>query len=312
MDRPVSFRIAGTYLEACNYDAICPCRTIDGTIGGRSTHGICYGALSWRIEEGEVRGIDLAGAGALMTYSYDDDEPRSPWTLVLYVDGAHELAEILLGRLGGKHVRTLPWVRKPTASVEVREARIEFGDGEVRVVDTIRLRATRPFETDSTVSCIVPGYDRPGTELINDEVVVNDLPFEFELRGTCAFTREFAYSAEATNAPTARPANRGPATAAMARPVARVELRGSRARLPFYRERSVRPNRRRIRRDASPRPEDRAGDSGGARRRHFRREHRRRLGLLRTDRPRGRPGRAVRAHDPAAASVAPTSSPRRS
>ncbi|HEX9598264.1 MAG TPA: hypothetical protein VF963_02710 [Gaiellaceae bacterium] len=35
---------------------------------------------------------------------------------------------------------------------------------------------------------------RPGTELINDEVVVDDAPLEFELHGTCAFTREFDYS----------------------------------------------------------------------------------------------------------------------
>jgi hypothetical protein len=190
----VSYRIRGTYLESCNCDAPCPCRRIDGVPGGRSTHGVCFGVLSWRVDEGEADGVDLAGSGALMTYSYDDDEPRSPWTLVLYVDGPDELAEILLGRLGGGHVRSLPWVRKPTASIQVRRSRIEFGEGEVRVGDAVRLRATRPVETDLSVSCIVPGHDRPGIELINDEVVVDDAPFAFELRGTCAFTRDFDYS----------------------------------------------------------------------------------------------------------------------
>jgi Protein of unknown function (DUF1326) len=190
----MSFRIAGSYLEACNCDPICPCRRVDGAEGGRSTHGICFGALSWQIEEGEASGVDLSDTGALMTYSYDDDEPRSPWTLVLYIDGPDELAEILLGRFGGEHVRTLPWVRKPTVSAQVRRARIEFGKGEVRAGDAVRMRATEPFQTDSAVSCIVPGHDRPGTELINDEVVVDDPPFEFELRGTCAFKRAFDYS----------------------------------------------------------------------------------------------------------------------
>jgi hypothetical protein len=190
----VSVRIAGTYLEACNCDAICPCRRIDGAPGGRSTHGICFGVLSWRVDEGKAPGVDLGGTGAVMTYSYDDDAPGSPWTLVLYVDGPDELAHILLGRFGGEHVRTLPWVRKPNASVDVRRARIDFGDGDVRVGDAVRLRATTPFDTSSTVSCIVPGHDRPGTELINDEVVVADPPFAFELHGTCAFRREFDYA----------------------------------------------------------------------------------------------------------------------
>jgi hypothetical protein len=162
--------------------------------GGRSTHGVCFGVLTWRVDEGEAQDVDLSGHGALMTYSYDDDEPQSPWTLVLYIDGPDVLAEILLGRLGGEHLRPLPWVRKRTTSVDVRSATIEFGDGEVRVGDAIWLRATTPFSTDSQVSCIVPGHDRPGTELVNDEVAVHDLPFDFELRGTCAFTRRFDYS----------------------------------------------------------------------------------------------------------------------
>ena len=190
----MNFRIRGTYLEACNCDAICPCRRVDGVAGGRSTHGVCFGALTWRVDEGRASDVDLAGTGAVMTYSYDDDERDSPWTLVLHVDGPGELAQILLGRLGGKHVRTLPWVRKPVTSVEVRTAQITFAEGEVRVGDEIVLRAETPVETKSTVSCIVPGHDEPGTELINEEVKVRDGLFEFELHGTCAFTRHFEYS----------------------------------------------------------------------------------------------------------------------
>ena len=55
------WRISGTYLEACNCEAICPCRTIGGRRGGRSTYGVCMGALSWAIERG--RALDCALAG---------------------------------------------------------------------------------------------------------------------------------------------------------------------------------------------------------------------------------------------------------
>lgn len=190
----MSFRIAGEYLEVCNCDAICPCRRINGVSGGRSTHGVCFGALTWRVDEGDGNGVDLSGSGAVMTYSYDDDVPGSPWTLVLHVDGPPELGEILLGKRGGEHVLGLPWIRKPTESVEVREAAIEFGSGDVRVGGCVHVRATQPVETDATVSCIVPGHDRYGTELINDEVMVDDGTFSFELRGTCGFKREFDYA----------------------------------------------------------------------------------------------------------------------
>ena len=42
----MSWRIRGSYFESCNCDAICPCRSIDGVRGGRSTHGVCMGLLS--------------------------------------------------------------------------------------------------------------------------------------------------------------------------------------------------------------------------------------------------------------------------
>ena len=57
----MGWRIRGTYFESCNCDAICPCRRIDGVRGGRSTHGVCLGVLSWLIEEGSVDGTDLSG-----------------------------------------------------------------------------------------------------------------------------------------------------------------------------------------------------------------------------------------------------------
>ena len=74
--------MAGTYVESCNCDPICPCRRIDGRPGGRSTYGICLGALSWLIEEGHLDGTDLSGLNVAIASSYSDDEPGSPWMLV--------------------------------------------------------------------------------------------------------------------------------------------------------------------------------------------------------------------------------------
>jgi len=50
----VPWWISGSYLEACNCQAICPCRRIDGNPGGRSSYGECLGALSWLVEEGRA------------------------------------------------------------------------------------------------------------------------------------------------------------------------------------------------------------------------------------------------------------------
>lgn len=82
----MSWRIRDSYFESCNCDAICPCRRIDGAPGGRSTHGICTGVLSWLIEEDVADGIDLSGLPVALAIRHSDDEPGSPWTWILYLD----------------------------------------------------------------------------------------------------------------------------------------------------------------------------------------------------------------------------------
>jgi hypothetical protein len=70
--------VAGSYLESCNCEAICPCRRIDGVMGGRSTYGVCLGALSWLVRDGSANGVDLSGLGVVLATSYSDDEEGSP------------------------------------------------------------------------------------------------------------------------------------------------------------------------------------------------------------------------------------------
>ena len=80
------WRLSGTYLESCNCDVICPCRTIGGRRGGRSTYGVCLGALSWRIEDGRAGDLDLSQLNVVIASRYEDDVPGSPWDFYLYLD----------------------------------------------------------------------------------------------------------------------------------------------------------------------------------------------------------------------------------
>jgi len=202
----VSFHVRGAYFESCNCEAICPCRMVGGVKGDRSTYGICYGALSWLVEEGTVGAVDVSGLAVALVMRYDDDETGSPWSLVLHLDdrGSEEqreaLADLFLGRLAGSHVDALPWVRKARHLLDVRTSAIELGeDGDgyrLRVGDAVRLRATRAVETDEPVACIVPGYERIGRELYAEELVVQDDPFAWELSGNCAFASAFEYASE--------------------------------------------------------------------------------------------------------------------
>ena len=192
----MSFRVRGAYLESCNCDAVCPCRMVGGVPGGRSTHGTCFGLLTWRIDEGHVEDVDVSGLAVALVFDYDDDEAGSPWTLTLHVDsrGSAEqrgaLAALFLGGLGGSHTSQLPWIRKRRHLIAVEASRIDITLGKVEVGDEIRLEATRAVPVDEPVACGIPGYDRPGRELYADEL---RFPDGLVLNGNCAYASDFDY-----------------------------------------------------------------------------------------------------------------------
>ena len=194
------WRVRGPYLESCNCDPICPCRKVGGRPGGRSTHGFCLGALAWLIEEGRSGDVELSGLGVVLAYEYSDDEPGSPWRLVLYVDGRGDetqraaLEGIFLGQFGGSRVLGLPWARKPIHSAEVRPRPIAIGPRTISVGHAIEVQAGPEVETDETVTCIVPGHDRPGRELHGELLRAADPPFEWRWAAVCAFESSFDYS----------------------------------------------------------------------------------------------------------------------
>ena len=194
------WRVEGEYLESCNCEAICPCRMSAGVPGGRSTYGECFGLLGWHIADGSAGALDLTGLNVALAVRYHDDEPGSPWSVVLYVDARGDadqraaLEAIYLGGAGGERILRLPWVRKPRFVLGVRPARIEFDGESVRVEERATIRATRRVEPQDDVRCGIPGFEEPGFELYADELAVHDDPFDYALAGNCAFRTAFHYS----------------------------------------------------------------------------------------------------------------------
>jgi len=204
METATAWHIRGSYFESCNCDPICPCRRIDGAAGGRSTHGICAGVLTWLIEEGEAAGTDLAGLPVALAIRYDDDEPGSPWTWILYLDerasGEQQAAleAIFTGALGGDALKHFPWAWKESTLVGVRRAGIEVDHTRrrqlLRIRDHVTVQIRDRYDGRAAVTCVIPGHDRDGEELVTEELRVTDGPLAFDFSGTCGYAATFAYS----------------------------------------------------------------------------------------------------------------------
>lgn len=200
----MTWQLSGSYLEVCNCDAICPCRRIDGVQGGRSTYGECTGALSWHIAAGAVDGLDMSGLNVVLAVWYSDDEAGSPWSWVLYVDERADeprraaLESVFTGRLGGTPLSQFPWAFKPSHLLAVVPCRIDVdhtpGRGWFRAGSNVTVRIAQPYDTQSPVTCVIPGHHRTGREVVADELEVHDDHFDFSYSGRCGYETTFEYS----------------------------------------------------------------------------------------------------------------------
>jgi len=200
----MSWRVRGSYFESCSCDAICPCRTINGVPGGRSTHGECVGVLSWVIEGGRADDVELDGLSVALAIRYHDDEPGSPWRYTMYVDRRADttqraaLEAIFSGTLGGDALEHFPWAWKPSERVGVRFVEIEVSHEPrrqwLRVADHVTVRIRDAWSGPETVTCVIPGHARTGTELVAAELGVSDGPLQFAFEGTCGYASTFDYA----------------------------------------------------------------------------------------------------------------------
>jgi hypothetical protein len=196
----MAWEVRGSYYEACNCEAVCPCRREGDRQGGRSTYDRCDFVLSWKIEDGHVDGRDLSGLSTAIVGSYADDEPGSPWRVAVFVDeNADEarqgdLADVFLGRIGGdthrlygRAIQEVTMVR-PAAIALVHEP----GRWRIGVDAFVEVRSTVEVDADGPVTCGLTDHVG-GTEMISDVITVAVPPFEWNLRERCSFESSFAY-----------------------------------------------------------------------------------------------------------------------
>jgi hypothetical protein len=198
---PGEWAVAGSYFEACNCEAICPCRRAGDRAGGRSSYGVCQFVLSWQISEGRADGIPLANLGVVLAGWYDDDEAGSPWRVSLYLDERADpqqeaaLAAIFLGRAGGTTLRNFAAAIGTVHAV--RRARIELSHVPrrwfIRAGTYLTVRADAPVDAPVPIACGIPGFDRPGQEVIAETFTVDDTPLSWELHGRCGFATDVSY-----------------------------------------------------------------------------------------------------------------------
>ena len=195
-----SWKVDGTYFEACNCTVACPC-----VFTSAPTDGTCTVLLAWHIDAGRYEGVKLDGLNvALMAHS-PGHMLQTKWKVALYLDqradvGQQEaLGAIFSGQAGGHlaalgpligqvlGVKTVPIEFKANGKERsmriplIAEADIEALDGQGGALVTI---ANHPFTA-------VPG--QPAVVSTSTRLKFDDHGIALDLSGKNGFYSAFAY-----------------------------------------------------------------------------------------------------------------------
>jgi hypothetical protein len=100
----MAYRIAGTYIAACNCIGVCPC-PVDQKPSARE--GECKGFAVFQIREGDSDGTDLSGTAFGLYNNWGSNPSAGNWKIGAVIDSgasdeqAQALGQILSGEAGG-------------------------------------------------------------------------------------------------------------------------------------------------------------------------------------------------------------------
>jgi hypothetical protein len=202
-----AWHVRGSYFEACNCDAICPCRSVHRAPSGPSTYGVCFGTLSWHVLDGRFGETDLSDRKVVMSVRYHDEvQPSTKWEVMLYVDERADdaqlnaLADIFLNRAGGTVDKQYGRALGEVHSVQRARITVEHLAPRKRIdiVGHLLVEAEQPASEEGDVQCGIPGYDHPGTELVGEILRSNDVPMQWDIIGkrNASFASDFHYRSD--------------------------------------------------------------------------------------------------------------------
>ena len=134
----MSYKIEGRLLEVCNCNVLCPC-----WIGESPDNGTCEASLAYRIDKGEIDGVDVSGVTVAGAAFIPGNVLDGEWKECLYIsdDATDEQFEAVVAAFSGQKggpladlaqlVGEVVKVERAPITFEVSEGRGSYRIGEV-------------------------------------------------------------------------------------------------------------------------------------------------------------------------------------
>lgn len=195
------WNIKGTYAEACNCEAVCPCLFFSPP-----TEGSCTVLIGWRIDEGAYEKVSLDGLHAALLAHSPGHMKDGGWKVALYVDDRADAAQnqalmgIFSGQAGG-HLANLAPLIGEVLGARPAAIQLDTSAGHFSLaVEGLGKAEAQAIEGQGggavTVAghplCIAPG--EAATIARTRQLMLNDHGYMLEVSGKTAMSAPFSYS----------------------------------------------------------------------------------------------------------------------
>jgi hypothetical protein len=200
----MSWKLEGSYFETCSCDVVCPCTA---SFALEATHDRCRVTLVFRIQNGEVEGVDVSGLAVAAVADTPKVMSEGNWRLGVIMDAAaseeqaEKLGAVFSGALGGPMEALGPLIGEnlgvQSAPIEVREDGLRHS---VRIGDAIdfEIEDVVPFGAETNEPVRLTGVFHPaGSELTVAHATRSKVDaFGIQYEGNAAFSNShFAWAA---------------------------------------------------------------------------------------------------------------------
>lgn len=196
------WKVAGTYFEACNCEAACPCVFTSPPTGGE-----CNALVGWHIDQGNFADTHLDGLNAALFAHAPGHMLQTKWKVALYIDEKADasqqdaLTKIFSGAAGGHLAAMGPLVGEVLG---VRRAAIDYrADGKHRSlviphlaameIEALAGQGGEEVTLSNVPFTVVPGY--PAVVCHSKRLSFHDHGFDVEISKKNGFYSPFNYQA---------------------------------------------------------------------------------------------------------------------
>jgi hypothetical protein len=194
------WKLTGTYFEACNCEAACPCVFL-----GAPTEGECTALVGWHIDKGKFGNVDLGNLNVALALHSPGHMAEVKWRAALYFDrNASEkqkdaLTKIFTGQAGGhpgmlvSHVGEVLGIQHVPIeyAAKGKKRSLKIGDVGETQIEAIEGQGGADVTIDNHPLAIAPGYKAVVAK--SKKLTYQDHGLHWEISGKNGFYSPFSY-----------------------------------------------------------------------------------------------------------------------